>query len=319
MDKDGGELKDTAVEVPVASETSMMTSETAKKPKTPSPARTVGQVVVCVVAFVLGYVVSKFAFELPWALPVIIYGIQYLGWAYGFWRQTEMYYDLTGSATYFIATLYTLLVGTRSPRSIWASVCVLVWCTRLGTYLFTRILRDGKDGRFDDLKPFPFAFLVAWSLQGLWVTLVASPVYVVNLWSSAYSTLNARDYVGFVLWTIGFAVEVLSDWQKDQFRKDPANRGKFIQGGMWSWSRHPNYFGEILLWVGLFIACSNSFEGAQWLTILGPLFTAFLLCFVSGIPMLEKRADERWGNDPEYQKYKKATSVLVLWPPGCCP
>eukprot|EP00124_Ichthyophonus_hoferi_P004559 Ihof_evm1s518 gene=Ihof_evmTU1s518 len=285
------------------------------KPRSPTLLRNLANAILCIAIVITGIVLSEYALKLPKVVPVLIFTIQYGGWMYGYYYQTEHYYDVTGSITYLCAISYTLAVGSQSSRSIWASVCVLIWCIRLGSFLFRRISRETKDSRFDVIKPFPLAFLVAWSMQGMWVLMVGSPIYIINVWSDKDQSLNVRDYIGFLLWQIGFAIEVVADWQKTQFRADPLTNDKFIQGGLWSWSQHPNYFGEILLWVGLFIPCTNSLKGWQWLSILGPIFTIFLLTCVSGIPMVDKSANKKWGSDPDYIQYKKNTSLLVPCPP----
>jgi steroid 5-alpha reductase family enzyme len=127
--------------------------------------------------------------------------------------------------------------------------------------------------------------------------------------------LDVFALVGFVVWLIGIGIEALADQQKSAFRADPANKGKFIQSGLWAWSRHPNYFGEIVLWVGVAIIAFPVLSGWQLVTLVSPLFVILLLTRVSGIPMLEKRADERWGGQPDYEAYKERTPVLVMRPP----
>ena len=107
----------------------------------------------------------------------------------------------------------------------------------------------------------------------------------------------------------------MADLQKSRFRADPANRGRFISTGVWAWSRHPNYFGEIVIWVGVFVIAAPVLRGWQWVGILSPVFVTLLLTRVSGIPLLEKRADRQWGGRPEYEAYKARTSVLVPRPP----
>ena len=121
-------------------------------------------------------------------------------------------------------------------------------------------------------------------------------------------------WTGCGVWLIGFAIEVVADAQKSSFKSDPSNQGHFIRTGLWAWSRHPNYFGEIVLWIGMFVTCSVDFKNSQWVAILSPLFVVFLLTKVSGIPMLEKRSDEKFGDDPAYIAYRDSTSVLIPLP-----
>eukprot|EP01134_Creolimax_fragrantissima_P005712 CFRG5712T1 len=253
--------------------------------------------------------------EIPMAVLLISFGIQWLMFLPAVAYQTEKFYDVTGSITYLACTLYTFTCGSHTLRSILATICVCIWCTRLGTFLFGRILKESKDSRFDNLKPYFFRFFNVWSIQGLWVFLTALPVYTLNS-SFADKPLGIIDVFGFSIWVLGFTLEVVADKQKSQFRKNPANKNRFIQHGLWSWSRHPNYFGEIVLWIGLFIVSSSILVGWQWICIVSPVFVVFLLTKVSGVPLLEKSADERWSNDEEYQRYKRSTSVLVPMPPA---
>ena len=128
--------------------------------------------------------------------------------------------------------------------------------------------------------------------------------------------LGPLDALGLTLWVLGLSIEVIADHQKTQFRADPRNDGRFITTGLWSWSRHPNYFGEILLWTGLCLAASASLSGGQWVSWASPALVTLLLTRVSGIPMLEERAEARWGDDPDYRAYVARTSVLVPRPPA---
>jgi steroid 5-alpha reductase family enzyme len=128
--------------------------------------------------------------------------------------------------------------------------------------------------------------------------------------------LGVLDAVGCALWLFGFGIEVMADAQKSAFRNNPDNRGRFISTGLWAWSRHPNYFGEIVLWTGLFLVSVSQLQGLEWLVGLSPVFVAGLLIAGSGIPLLEAAADTRWGSDPDYQRYKATTPVLVLRPPS---
>lgn len=106
--------------------------------------------------------------------------------------------------------------------------------------------------------------------------------------------------IGFLIWVFGFAFEVIANSQKRKFSADPQNKGRFIQTGLWSRSRHPNYFGEIMLWLGIAIIALPVLQGWQWVALISPVFVTLLLTRVSGVPMLEKKADTKWGG----QKYR---------------
>jgi steroid 5-alpha reductase family enzyme len=189
---------------------------------------------------------------------------------------------------------------------------ISIWAIRLGWFLFHRIHKTGKDGRFDALKPSLFRFLGAWTLQGLWVvfTLAAALTAIV---STKPMELGLFALTGGAIWLLGFLIEAIADQQKRTFSGDSKNRGKFIQTGLWSISRHPNYLGEIMLWIGVAVIAFPVLVGWQWLTLTSPFFVALLLIRVSGIPLLEKRADAKWGGQEDYEAYKLKTPILLPW------
>ena len=241
--------------------------------------------------------------------------IQWVVFVPSFLRQTERYFDLTGSLTYVSVTVVAVLLSpVRDERSLLVLVLVVVWAARLGSFLFLRIRRAGKDDRFDALKPSPLRFLAVWTLQGLWVSLTLAAA-LAAITTSTREPVGILALLGLAIWLIGFGVEAVADWQKSRFRGDPANRGRYIDSGLWAWSRHPNYFGEIVLWVGMALIAVPVLSGLQWFTLISPLFVALLLTRISGVPMLERKADERWGGQPDYESYKARTPVLLLRPP----
>ena len=229
--------------------------------------------------------------------------------------QTEHHFDLTGSLTYLgVVALALGLGGATDPRALLIGALVGIWALRLGSFLFVRVKQDGSDGRFDDIKPdFP-RFLMTWTLQGLWVYLTIA-CGLAAMTAAQPRSLGLSAFVGASLWAIGFAIEVAADHQKRVFRADPAQEGRFITTGLWAWSRHPNYFGEILLWVGVAVVALPALRGWQFVTLVSPVFVYLLLTRISGVPMLEARGKKRWGHDPAYQAYKAAVPVLVPRPP----
>jgi len=240
--------------------------------------------------------------------------IQWLAFIPAYLFQTEKFYDLSGSITYItvigVAVCYSRYSTELDARSIMLAALVIIWALRLGTFLFGRIQKAGKDDRFDEIKPSFIRFLNAWTIQGLWVTFTAATALV------GITTLTRKDIdlfaiAGFLVWVFGFAFEVIADSQKTRFNANPKNKGKFIQTGLWSRSRHPNYFGEIVLWVGIAIIVIPVLQGWQWIAMISPVFVTFLLTRVSGVPMLEKKADKKWGGQEDYEAYKKDTPVLV--------
>ena len=232
-----------------------------------------------------------------------------------FIRQTEQLFDITGSATYVsVVALALIATGHWDLRSVILAVLVAAWAFRLGTFLFVRVRKAGADERFDDLKPSFTRFLMAWTLQGLWVLLTVSAA-LAAITAEDTTDLGWVSVLGIVVWVAGFGIEVIADQQKRSFRNDPANRGRFITSGLWAWSRHPNYFGEIALWAGIALIAAPALSGWQWVTMVSPVFVFVLLTRISGIPLLEARGRKRWGSDPEYRTYVERTPALFPRPP----
>lgn len=229
--------------------------------------------------------------------------------------QTEKYYDLVGSLTYLsVIGLALLLTPQVSDRGLIAAAMVVIWALRLGTFLFIRISKDGHDDRFDEIKVKPSRFFIAWTIQGLWALVTAACALAI-ITSSNQTPLGVVGKLGIVIWVIGFIIEIIADSQKRAFRRNPSNQGRFINTGIWSWSRHPNYFGEMTLWFGMAVMALPVLSGLQWVTLISPIFVIFLLTKVSGIPTLAKKASKRWGDDAEYQAYLANTSLLIPMPP----
>ena len=237
--------------------------------------------------------------------------IQWLAFIPAYLLQNERFFDLTGSISHISATtIAVLLCPVVDGRSILLLTLVVVWAARLGTFLFRRIHKAGNDARFDKIKPSFVRFLLTWTLQGLWVTLTLSAA-LATITATVRRELGPFALIGSLVWGFGFAIEVAADAQKSRFRAHPENKGKFIHTGLWAWSRHPNYFGEIVLWIGVTIIALPVLRGWQWITLISPVFVGVLLTRISGIPLLEKRADEKWGGQEEYEAYKARTPVLI--------
>ncbi len=252
------------------------------------------------------------------ALAALAFLIQWVVFVPSYMAQTEHYYDLTGSATYLLLIVIALsaaLAEGLHARALLLGIMAAVWALRLGSFLFRRVRQRGKDGRFDEIKASFPRFLVAWTVQGLWVFLTLFAALIV-MGQAEPQPLGIVALFGALVWVAGFTIEVVADAQKAAFAAQPENRGRFIQSGLWRWSRHPNYFGEILLWTGVAIIAAPVFQGWEWLGLLSPLFVIVLLTRVSGVPILEERAEAKWGADPEYQRYRDATPVLVPRPPA---
>jgi len=245
---------------------------------------------------------------------IIALGVQWLAWIPASISQTERFYDLTGGLTYLAVVAFSLWAGSQSEdpsaRELLISALVAIWAIRLSSFLFLRIHHAGKDGRFDQLKTSPVRFLVPWTLQALWVFLTLNAVVVINSQSGPAPALGIWDGIGLIVWILGFGIEVVADSQKTEFNAKPENEGKWIDEGLWSRSRHPNYLGEILLWTGVAIFGVACFEGLEMVAWISPVFVYLLLTKVSGIPILDRRALAKWGDDPEYQNYRENTPAL---------
>ena len=260
-----------------------------------------------------GHLVNGFPlFALCVALAFII---QWGAFLPAFIYRTEKFYDLTGSITYLTVIVVALLLSPAiDTRSLLLAGIIAIWAVRLGSFLFMRIRAAGEDRRFREIKQSFARFLMTWTLQGLWVAFSLSSA-LAAITSTIRKDIDAFAVIGFLVWLFGFGIEVIADKQKSDFNSTPGNKDKFIRSGLWSWSRHPNYFGEIVLWIGVMIIAMPILQGWQWATLISPIFIIILLTRISGVPMLEKRADEKWGGQPEYEAYKANTSVLIPMPP----
>jgi steroid 5-alpha reductase family enzyme len=229
--------------------------------------------------------------------------------------RTEHYFDLTGSLSYIATVAAAVLLNpTLDLRDLIICAMITVWALRLGSFLFWRIKKDGQDKRFIVMKTKFTWFLMTWTIGGLWV-LVTMAAGLAALTSNISAELGVLSYIGVALWLFGFVVEVTADNQKTGFRENPDNRDRFITTGVWSWSQHPNYFGEITLWFGMALVALPVLSGWQLATLISPIFVYFLLTKVSGIPLLDRLAKQKWGTDSDYLSYTQATSKLLLWPP----
>jgi steroid 5-alpha reductase family enzyme len=229
-------------------------------------------------------------------------------------RKTDVVTDLSYSLTFAILAIALLFTGARETLQLVASLLVLIWAVRLGAYLFRRILRMKLDHRFDEMRDKPLRFARFWLLQAVAVAVIMLPVtYLLD--QDDPPGLGAWAVAGAAVWLAGFVIETVADAQKTAFRASPESEGRFIASGLWRYSRHPNYFGEILVWWGLFVYVVPVLGGAAFAVVAGPVSITVLLLFVSGIPLLERSADQKYGGDPAYRDYKRRTSILVPLPP----
>jgi steroid 5-alpha reductase family enzyme len=246
---------------------------------------------------------------------IISFAIHWLIFIPSYIAKSEKFYDITGTLAYIstivVASSHIVLnLGSNlTDRSILLIIFVSIWSLRLGTFLFSRIIKAGEDKRFRDIKISFSSFLVAWTLSGLWVFLTSANALTAIINNQPLSG-NLVSYFGIGLWLSGFLIEVVADLQKKRFRADPRNQGEFISHGLWNFSRHPNYFGEIILWFGIAFIALPILSGWQFATLISPLFVFLLLTRISGINLLETKADEIWGQRKDYNDYKNNTPVL---------
>ena len=239
-------------------------------------------------------------------LLVITFVIQWMAYIPAFLFRTEKFYDLTGSLTYIFTILFALYASgsfkTLQIGNLIIGVAIILWAVRLGSFLFMRIHKDKKDGRFDSIKTSFSQFFMTWTLQGMWV-FICSSAALVAISSTSGVVINSLFFIGLIIFIFGFAVEVVADNQKSAFRSIPENKDVFINEGLWARSRHPNYFGEISLWTGITVMAISTFEGMNFLALFSPIFSYLLLVYVSGVRMLEYRGKKKWGHLDEYKKY----------------
>ncbi|AXL13440.1 DUF1295 domain-containing protein [Microbacterium foliorum] len=241
------------------------------------------------------------------------YGIQILAFIPAVILRTERFFDLTGSLTFLaISVALVLLTPLPDARSWILAVMVALWAVRLGSFLATRVHKAGSDGRFDEIKGSPVRFLQVWVIQGAWVSITAAAAWIaISTDAANRAPIGWLTVVGIVVWVLGMVIEIVADAQKSAFRADPKNKDEFIRTGLWSRSRHPNYFGEIVIWVGVFVTAAPVLTGWQWVAVLSPLFVILLLTRVSGIPLLEARAEKKWGDRADYIEYRDSTPALI--------
>jgi steroid 5-alpha reductase family enzyme len=229
--------------------------------------------------------------------------------------QTEKFYDLTGSLTYITVLSFVVFIKQTAVheildlRSLLLYFCIMIWTVRLGSFLFWRVLKDGHDKRFKSILPSFSQLFMTWTLSAAWVFIQALSA-LVALSALSQVEIGNVGWIGLGLWIFGFGFQVLADYQKTKFKSNPSNEGKFITGGLWDLSRHPNYFGEVTLWIGISVMAVPVMSGLQYVSLISPLFGFLLIYFVSGVRMLEHRSDKKWGEKPEYQEYKRNTPVF---------
>jgi len=249
-----------------------------------------------------------------------------LGGALGFISTTfiSLYFPALKAKYYYKTAASLPPLTSFAPRQLLITAALGMWTVRLGTFLASRAIKAGGDSRFDEIKKQPLKFTGYWLAQATWISLVGLPVYLVNtLPSPLHPALTIRDYAALGLYTASFLFEVVADRQKSKWRAAKDNKDhdeKFITSGLWSISRHPNYVGEVGIWIGIWALSTASLQTPYFpkvilpVATISPLFTWFLTRNVTGVPPLERSGDKKFGDDPKWREYKR--TVPIFWPWG---
>ena len=276
--------------------------------------KVITNILISVLSFAISYGIAHLTGSVIVKNAVLLaYLIHWIAYIPAYVFQTEKFYDLTGSVTYLSVVWFVFLSTYQSISLNFGNLILVllisIWTIRLGLFLFMRIHKAGEDKRFRTIKTSASQFFMTFTISGLWVTL-CSMCALVAISSPEGLVMNALTYVGIILFIIGFGIEIVADNQKTAFRSIEANKDSFITSGLWSKSRHPNYFGEVLLWFAIAVISFSSLEGLQLITLISPVFTYILLVYVSGVRMLEDMNDKKWADDEQYKSYKKNTPML---------
>mgnify|MGYP000034629668 FL=1 len=276
--------------------------------------KVITNILISVLSFAISYGIAHLTGSVIVKNAVLLaYVIHWIAYIPAYLFQTEKFYDLTGSVTYLSVVWFVFLSTYQSISLNFGNLILVllisIWTIRLGLFLFMRIHKAGEDKRFRTIKTSASQFFMTFTISGLWVTL-CSMCALVAISSPEGLVMNALTYVGIILFIIGFGIEIVADNQKTAFRSIEANKDSFITSGLWSKSRHPNYFGEVLLWFAIAVISFSSLEGLQLITLISPVFTYILLVYVSGVRMLEDMNDKKWADNEQYKSYKKNTPML---------
>lgn len=224
--------------------------------------------------------------------------------------------DIAWGLGFVLMSWIAFAFSEMSLRSVLVNVLVTIWGLRLAFHIARRTLRKAEDSRYAVWRAtwkffYVRSFFQIFLLQGFFLYIILLSVLFIH--ASATTSLQILDIIGVTIWMTGFFFESVGDRQLKDFLSNPANKGKIMDQGLWAYSRHPNYFGEVLQWWGIFFVALALPYG--YITIVSPLLITFLILFVSGIPMLEKK----YAGRPDFEAYKKRTSVFIPLPPRCQP
>ena len=278
--------------------------------------KVITNILISVLSFVISYGIAHLTGSVIVKNAVLLaYVIHWIAYIPAYLFQTEKFYDLTGSVTYLSVVWFVFLSTYKSISLNFGNLILVllisIWTIRLGLFLFMRIHKAGEDRRFRTIKPNFTRFLMTWTLQGMWVSMCLLCVLTAL---SSYSgvVMNSIFFIGLIVFILGLSIEIIADYQKTVFRRNIENKDKFITTGLWSLSRHPNYFGEILLWTGVAVMSISSLQGLQYITLISPIFVYILLVYISGIRILEDQARKKWGHLDSFKEYLKNTPRLFF-------
>jgi steroid 5-alpha reductase family enzyme len=253
---------------------------------------------------------------MPWDLLLatlgLSLGVQAVFFAFAATLRTDKVTDLSYGLTFILLAVW---LAWQRPDARTAGVVlaamVVLWGVRLAGYLFYRILRIGRDARFDGVRERPLKFLQFWFFQGVVVWTVMLPV---TLWFATPVPWQGWMAIPALTWALGLAIETVADAQKFRHKMRPGGGSRWVDTGLWRLSRHPNYFGELVCWWAVFAFVAPSLG---WLAIpaaLGPIVITYILLAVTGVPTLEAGAERKWGDNAGYLAYRARTRLLVPWP-----
>ena len=273
-------------------------------------------ILISFIVFSITYSLSLLTqIELITYAVIISFLLQWTLFIPAYFFQTEKFYDISGSINYISIVIYiyynNYITHGFNLGNLILSFLIFLWATRLGIFLFLRIQNDGEDKRFRSIKPSPAKFFMTWTLQATWVS-ICSLCALTGISSDSGIIINNLFFIGLTFFVLGFFIEVVADSQKTKFRKNPKNKNTFINSGLWAYSRHPNYLGEIFIWIGISVISFSSLSNLQFATLISPIFTYVLLVYVSGVRLLEASGKEKWGHLKSYKEYIKKTPRLLF-------
>uniref|UniRef100_T1JI56 Uncharacterized protein n=1 Tax=Strigamia maritima TaxID=126957 RepID=T1JI56_STRMM len=256
---------------------------------------------------------------------IVIGSLQFIFFIIAAVFQFDKLTDFASGGNFIIVAILTfILAQSYSRRQLLVTTFICIWGIRLSCYLVYRVMKVGREKSFRRRSSNIIRYAIFWTFQAFWVFVVSLPVVYINspLNAEPNQALNIKktmtpfDVVGTTVFLLGFLCETIADMQKNNFKDDPANQGKWCDVGLWGWSRHPNYFGEVSVWWGIFIIAVNVLEGIEWVAVVGPSFITLIILFLSGIPILEKISDDRYRGNTSYHIYKECTSPFIPCPPN---